>query len=218
MPDRAVIWDVDGVLVDSGPVHFAAWRQLARELGRDLGEEEFRHTFGMRDEDVVRHLFGDLPPEEAQALAERKEQLFRAAAPSRLRAQPGVRALLAELRRAGFAQAVASSAPPANVALTLDVLGIRGAFQAVVTGADVRKGKPDPEVFLLAAKRLGVPPARCVVVEDAVVGVEAARAAGMHCVAVVGTSSREELWRADLVVDSLEELRAADFQRLIGQS
>lgn len=92
------------------------------------------------------------------------------------------------------------------------MLGIRGAFQAVVTGADLRKGKPDPEAFLLAAERLGVPPARCIVVEDAVVGVEAARAAGMRCVAVVGTSSREELRQADLVVDSLEELGAADFQ------
>lgn len=215
MSHQAVLWDMDGVLADTGPIHFAAWRALARERGRDLTEEEFRPTFGMRNEDVVRAFFGNLPPAEASALADRKEQLFRSIARDQLRARPGVRTLLAELARSGFAQAVASSAPPENVALILDVLRIRDYFQAVVTGADVQKGKPNPEVFLKAAERLGVPPARCIVVEDAVVGVEAAKSAGMRCVAITGTSTRAELGQADLVVDSLTELTPADFQDLL---
>jgi beta-phosphoglucomutase len=205
------------VLVDTGPVHYAAWRRLARERGRDVTLDEFRPTFGMRNADVIRAFYGDLPPAEAAALADQKERYFREAAPS-LQPQPGVRELLKALARAGFAQAVASSAPPENVAYLLDVLGIRGAFEAIVTGADVRRGKPDPAVFLLAAERLGVPPARCVVVEDAVVGVEAARAAGMRCVAVTTTSPPDQLRQADLVVDSLTELRAEVFERLIGRA
>lgn len=215
MTRGAVIWDMDGVLADSGPLHLEAWRRLASERGRGLTDEEFRQTFGMRNDEIVTRLFGDLPPACASLLAERKEGYFREAARAHLEARAGARRLLTELGNMGFLQALASSAPTANVELVLDTLGLRDSFQAVVTGADVRKGKPNPEVFLLAADRLGVPPERCVVVEDAVVGVQAAKAANMRCIAVTSTNTRQELRQADLVVDSLDELQPEAFFALL---
>lgn len=214
-PGRAVLWDMDGVLADTGPAHLASWQQIGRARGREVTTEDFRQVFGLRNREAIARLFGQLPDREVAALEQRKEEYFRDAIRRGLAPRPGLRRLLAELRRAGFAQAVASSAPPENVALILEVLGIAREFAAIVTGDDVRRGKPDPEVFLRAAAKLGVPPDRCVVVEDAFVGVAAAKAAGMRCVALVGTNPRERLQQADLVVDSLEELGARSFLALL---
>ena len=212
---HAALWDMDGVLIDSGPSHFEGWRRLARERGGDLTYERFRPTFGMRNDQAVLAMFGEVSADESEAIASRKEELFREVIRESLEAKPGVRDLLTGLRAAGFRLAVASSAPKVNVLLVLEILGLGSFFQAIVSGADVVHGKPDPEVFIRGGERLGVPPERCVVFEDAVVGVAAALGAGMRCVAVVGTATPDELQDADLVVGSLAVLSAGDVRRLI---
>ena len=208
---RAVLWDLDGVLVDSAPFHFQAWRELLASLGREFGEADFRRTFGLRNDAILGDLLGDLPPAEVERLAARKEELFRQAARGSIAALPGALALLRLLRERDVKLALVSSTPHANIGLVLRSLGVEAAFDAIVGEEDVTRGKPNPEGFLVAAERLGVPPAECVVIEDAPAGVEAAKRAGMRCVGVYRGRPREALAKADLVVESLEDPAVAAF-------
>ncbi len=207
---KAVIFDVDGVLVDTGRLHLEAWRALARELGLPPPDERwFRRTFGRRNEEILKTLLPHPPSQgELERLSRRKEALFRRLAKGKIEPLPGALALVRALKRRGFRLGIGTSTPPENLQMILEELGLRGAFDAWVTGADVERGKPDPEVFLKAAARLGVPPARCAVIEDAPAGVEAAKRAGMRAVAVTTTAEPEALQAkgADLVVDSLRAL------------
>jgi beta-phosphoglucomutase len=219
--NRAAVWDVDGTLVDTAEQHFQAWYDVCRELGRDFTRADFAATFGRRNPEIIAYLFGDrFGPPEVAALGDRKEVLYRAAAGRGVTLLPGVAGLLEALARDGFQQAVGSSAPHANLELILDCTGVRRYFGAVVGMEDTTRGKPDPEVFLTAAGRLGIDPARCVVFEDAVAGVQAARAGGMRCVAVafVGHHPEEALRRAgaDLVVHTLADVTAAQVAALLG--
>jgi beta-phosphoglucomutase len=216
----AAIWDVDGTLVDTAELHFKAWEQVCREVGRPFTRADFAATFGRRNPEIIRVLFGDhFDDRQADALGEHKEELYRDAARSGVEPLPGVRALLEDLRRAGFRQAVGSSAPRANLDLILELTRTRPYFAAVVSSEDTQRGKPDPQVFQVAAARLGLAYDRCVVLEDAVAGVEAARAGGMKCVAVtfVGHHPEANLRRAgaDLVVRSLEEVSAQTLRQLL---
>ena len=202
---KAVIFDVDGVLVDTGRLHFEAWRALARELGLPPPDERwFRRTFGRRNEEILKTLLPQPSRDELELerLSRRKEALFRRLAKGKIEPLPGALALVRALKRRGFRLGIGTSTPPENLQMILKELGLRGAFDAWVTGADVERGKPDPEVFLKAAARLGVPPARCAVIEDAPAGVEAAKRAGMRAVAVTTTAEPEALQAkgADLVV------------------
>ena len=208
---RAVLWDLDGVLVDSAPFHFQAWRELFGSLGREFSEADFRRTFGLRNDAILRDLLGDLPEAEVERLGARKEALFRRAALGNIVPLPGALALLRLLRERGFKLALVSSTPHGNIDLILGSLGLEGAFDAIVGEEDVTRGKPDPEGFLLAAKRLGVPPAECVVIEDAPAGVEAAKRGGMRCVGISRGRSREALAEADLVVEGLEDPAVVEF-------
>ena len=208
---KAVLWDLDGVLVDSAPFHFQAWRELLASLGRELSEADFRRTFGLRNDAILRDLLGDLSPAEMERLAARKEGLFRQAARGNISALPGALALLRLLRERGLRLALVSSTPHANIDLVLRSLEVETAFDVVVGEEDVTQGKPDPEGFLLAAERLGVPRGECVVIEDAPMGVEAAKRGGMRCVGVVCGRPREALAKADLVVETLEDPAVAAF-------
>jgi beta-phosphoglucomutase len=222
MPDPngyAALWDVDGTLVDTAEQHFQAWAATARERGRPFNRDDFARTFGRRNPEILHILFGDaVEGQEALDLADRKEALYRDAAARGVDLLPGVRALLEDLDRAGFRQAVGSSATRANLDLILRLAGVARFFPAVIAAEDTQRGKPDPQVFLLAAERLGIPPERCVVLEDAVAGVQAAKAGGMKCIAVrfVGHHSEEALRTAgaDLVVATLEQASAATVRRL----
>jgi beta-phosphoglucomutase len=224
MPDnnpKAAIWDVDGTLVDTAELHFQAWQAVCREHGRDFTRADFTATFGQRNPEIIRTLFGDrFNPEEIAALGDRKEVLYRSAAASGVVLLPGVEALVKDLHRNGFAQAVGSSAPRANLELILRLTGLTDSFAVVVGSEDTQRGKPDPQVFLTAAERLDVPAARCVVFEDAVAGVQAARAGGMKCVAIrhVGHHSESSLRQAgaDLVVETLERVSAWRIEDLLG--
>jgi beta-phosphoglucomutase len=205
------IWDMDGTLVDTAELHFRAWEEVCRSLGRPFTRADFAATFGRRNPEIIRALFGDRFDDKQTAdLGDQKEELYRAMARKGVAPLPGVVALLEGLRRAGFRQAIGSSAPRANLDLILGLMGVADYFDAVVSSEDTQRGKPDPQVFLVAAERLGVPPGRCVVLEDAVAGVQAARAGGMKCVAVrfVGHHPEEALRQAgaDLVVPTLEQV------------
>jgi len=216
-PKRAVIFDADGVLVDSYRAHFEAWKAMGRELGEDLTEERFASTFGMRNEDLM-HLLWDVEVPEADipAWSDWKEAKYREILLADFPAMDGARELIDALRAAGFRLAVGSSGPPENVVACLRGLEREHAFDATVTGVEVSRGKPDPEVFLKAAAKLGVPPGRCAVVEDAVVGIEAAARAGTVPIGLTGTTTREALSkRAALVVDGLRDLSPERIAALI---
>ncbi|MEM8944350.1 MAG: HAD family phosphatase [Planctomycetota bacterium] len=213
---KAVIFDVDGVLVDSYQPHFQGWRQMLSELGEDFTEQTFRETFGRTNRDIFADLFtGKYSDAQVQQAADRKEALYREIISADFPAIDGAVELIDALDGTGFLLAVGSSGPPANVQLTLQCLGRAEVMAACVTGADVTRGKPDPQVFQLAARQLGVDPRSCLVVEDAPPGVAAAKAAGMSCIALTGTASREELSDADWVVVSLREVGVQRVSALI---
>ncbi len=207
---EAILWDMDGVLVDTADLHFRAWRRLLSELGRSLTEEEFRATFGLRNDLILRDLLGDTPAGEIERLSYRKEAFFREQAAGRVRPLPGAVELVRRAREAGRRMAVVTSTPRANIDLVLESAGLAGNFDAIVAAEDVSQGKPDPEGFLLAARMLSVAPERCLVIEDAPGGIEAARRAGMCSLAVATTHRRQELAAADSVVDSLSEVAAIE--------
>jgi beta-phosphoglucomutase len=217
--DFAAIWDMDGTLVDTAELHFAAWKTLCDELGRGFTRDDFRRTFGQRNPEIFQILFGgEFPPDEVDRLSARKEVLYRDAARSGVTLLPGVRPLLEGLQREGVRQAIGSSAPKANLDLIISLTDTAGLFPIVVSGEDTRRGKPDPEVFLIAAERLGIAPNRCVVFEDAIAGVQAAKAGDMKCVAVtfVGHHPEQALREAgaDLVVDNLDQVSVSRVREL----
>jgi beta-phosphoglucomutase len=216
MNDRlAAIFDMDGVLVDSYHAHFRSWQKLAAEEGREMTEAEFTAQFGRTSRDIIASWSGGYSDDQIRVLDDRKEALFREILLADFPTMPGAEQLLASLHGAGLAVAVGSSGPPENVDAVLDRLG-RELFDAVVTGADVIRGKPDPEVFLVAAAKLEIPPSRCAVVEDAPAGVQAASAAGMASIGFASTGrSRDDLDKADLVVDALAELSPEVIRRLV---
>jgi beta-phosphoglucomutase family hydrolase len=212
---QGALWDLDGVLVDTGEFHFRAWSQTLSEYGVPFTRESFQATFGMNNAGVLSALLGETPaPDLLAEISDRKERLFRQAVRGRAQPLSGVRAWLERLKAARARQAIASSAPSANIEVLVDELGLRSYFAAIVSGFDL-PGKPDPAVFLKAARLIGVPPERCVVFEDAVAGVEAAKRAGMKCVAVATTNPAHTLKGADVVVEQLDELSPDTFQRLL---
>jgi beta-phosphoglucomutase len=219
MPSAAVIFDVDGVLVDSYQAHFASWRQLYAELGRDYTEAAFAADFGRTSRDILRRTLGPhITDERIAALDQRKEALFREFLRADFPAMDGAVELINALAADGFAIAVGSSGPPENIALSLEGLGCAANVAAIVTGADVRRGKPDPQVFQLAADRLGMLAQDCAVIEDAVHGIEAANRADMTSIALTGTVTGQQLAGADLVVESLRELNPQVIRTLIQES
>jgi beta-phosphoglucomutase family hydrolase len=211
---RAVLWDLDGTLVDTADHHLAAWRQTLGPRGVVLSPEMFMRTFGRRNVDVLRDLLGNgLTDDEVRDLGGAKEADYRERVRAgRLFLLPGVERWLKRLRAAGWRQAIASSAPHANIDAILDGLALRDTFDAVAGEEDVERGKPDPQIFLVAAVKLGVPPERAIVVEDAPAGVEAARRAGMR---TIGVPHAHETLDADIVVDSLTDLPDDAFDALL---
>jgi beta-phosphoglucomutase len=216
----AVIWDMDGTLVDTAELHFQAWQILCKELGKPFSRADFFRTFGRRNPEIIQQLLGTHYSDHQLAeLGERKEILYRNAAQQGVALLPGARRLLETIHEAGWKQAIGSSAPRDNLHLILSLTQTERFFDAIVAMEDTQRGKPDPQVFLTAAEKLGVESPRCLVMEDAIAGVQAAKAAGMKCIAIrfVGHHSDPDLRQAgaDLVVATLEAVSLETVRRLL---
>lgn len=213
----AVLWDMDGTLVDSEEYHWRAWRDTMAAEGVAITREQFLATFGQRNDSIIPQLLGaEATRERVQRIGDAKEARYRRLVRSGgLSPSPGAAEWVRRLKEEGWLEAIASSAPRRNVEVVLEVLGFADYFQAIVSAEDVERGKPDPQIFLLAASRLGVPPSRCIVVEDAAAGIEAARRAGMRN---IGLGRRGASLGADVVVSSLSALPADAFRILLEQA
>jgi len=213
---KAVIWDMDGVIADTAPYHFSAWQEVFRKRGVKFTEEDFKRNFGRRNDTIIRDTLGEqIAQGEIGAIAREKEETFRSLAGQKIKPFPGAVALLQSLKQHKFKMAIASSTPMENIQLIIGSLGIDNCFQSIVTGQDVTEGKPSPQGFLLAAQRLGIEPRNCIVIEDAVAGVAAAKRAGMRCLAITNTHPRQSLKQADLIVDTLEAITVNDLEKLL---
>ena len=213
-----VIFDWDGVIVDSSRTHETAWEMLGVEAGRSLPEGHFKRSFGRKNDIIIPDILGwKVSALEVARLGRRKEELYRQV----LREQgiaplPGVRELLVALKSAGIPCAVGSSTERLNIDMIMAGIGLGAYFNAIVSADDTTRGKPDPQVFLFAAERIGVPPEYCAVFEDAFAGLEAARAGGMKGIGVATTHPAEKLRpHADRVVARLDEVTVAELRELV---
>ncbi len=209
----AVLWDMDGTLVDSEEFHWLSWRDTMAAEGVPITRDQFVLTFGQRNDSILPHWLGaDASADRIQRVGDAKEVEYRRLVrESGLAPLPGAAEWVRRLHQENWRQAVASSAPRANLDVVLEVIGLAGYFQAIVSAEDVTRGKPDPQVFLTAASRLGALPSECIVVEDAVAGVEAARRGGMRSIGVNRKGSLE----ADIAVSSLIDLAPDAFEKLL---
>lgn len=209
---RAVLWDLDGTLVDSEEFHWRSWRDVMRGEGIELTYEQFLASFGQRNDRILGRWLPDADPERTRRIGDEKEAEYRRLVEAHgLSPLPGAREWLIALEQAGWKQSIASSAPGQNVVTMLRVLGLETYLDAIVSAEDVTAGKPDPQVFLKAAEKLSTPASRCIVVEDAAAGVEGGRRAGMRTIGVTRNGTLD----ADVFVRSLTELRSDAFDRLL---
>jgi len=204
---EAVLWDMDGVIADTADYHYGAWRDVLGERGVAFNKEDFMRHFGRRHDTIIKFALGDkLSKEEVDAIAGKKQVLYRQRISENVVPLPGAIELIKSLNENRIKTALATSAVLKNIDVILEGLGIQDSFQAIAYGTEVDEGKPSPQIFQLAASRLGVRPADCVVIEDAIAGVAAAKRAGMKCVAVTNSHPVASLKNADLIVDTLEKV------------
>lgn len=211
---RAVLWDMDGTLIDSEEFHWVSWRNTLANEGIAITREQFLSSFGQRNDSIIPRWLGTTAtPERIERIANSKEELYRQLVRrDGISPLPGVANWVRRLHREGWLQAIASAAPRANIEAVLEALSATHIFQGIVSAEDVHRGKPDPEVYLAAAARVRVSPDQCIVVEDAAAGVEGARRARMRS---IGVSHNGAHLPADVVVQSLEFLGWDAFEMLL---
>ena len=211
---RAVLWDMDGTLIDSEEFHWISWRDTLANEGIAITREQFLSSFGQRNDSIIpRWLGAAATPERIDRISKAKEELYRyLVRRDGISPLPGVANWIHRLHKEGWLQAIASAAPRANIDAVLEALSATHIFQGIVSADDVHRGKPDPEVFLIAASRVGVSPDCCIVVEDAVAGVQGARSAGMKS---IGVNRNGKQLPADIVVQSLDLLDSDAFDTLL---
>jgi beta-phosphoglucomutase family hydrolase len=215
---EAVLWDMDGVIADTAQYHYRAWQGIIKEKGVTFKKEDFMQLFGQRHDTIIKFVLGDkISQVEADDVADRKQALYRKLVAKNVVPLPGAIELIKSLNENKIKTAIATSAVPENVDVILRGLGIEDRFQAIAYGTEVAEGKPSPQIFQLAAKKLGVANGNCVVIEDAIAGVTAAKRAGMKCIAVTNSHPGESLNKADLVVDTLVKVNIAVLKGLFGQ-
>jgi beta-phosphoglucomutase len=225
MPDSssaltwAALFDMDGVLVDNTDFHVNAWLQFAQQHNRPLTKEQYVENINGRvSADAMAYVFQrPIPPGELIVLTEEKEAIYRELYRPHLQPAPGLLDFLGALKAKGVKLAVGTSAPESNVLFTLDGLPLRPYFDAIVDSSMIHKGKPDPEIYLTAAQRLAIEPARCIVFEDAFAGIEAGLRAGMKVIALATTHTHDELvgTGAALIVADFTQLTVEAVQALI---
>jgi HAD superfamily hydrolase (TIGR01509 family) len=210
---------LDGTIVESGVYHKLAWQKTLQKRGVELTEERFRYSFGRRNEENLRSFFDNkLSPDEIEAISEEKEANFRQLIKANIHALPGVVKFLESLASVEFQLAIVSSTTIENIQLITETLGIKMYFSLFITAKDVTESKPSPQGYITAAKKLGVKPGNCVVIEDAVIGIKAAKSAGMRCIEVTNTSPKDNLLEADIVVDSLEKITVKTIEELFNRA
>jgi beta-phosphoglucomutase family hydrolase len=200
---QAAIFDMDGTLVHTEPLHLQSWTRALSELGIELDVEQYNlHISGRPSREITRDLFG-FTPELSEDLSRRLTSVFWEIAPGNVEPLPGVRAFLTRI--ADIPKGVATSARRHSAARMLEELGLIDYFGAIVTADDIDRGKPEPDIFLVAAERLDIAPGQCVVFEDSIAGVAAAKAAGMYCAAI--TTSRVQFPEADMTFSEWDDPR-----------
>lgn len=201
----AVIFDMDGVMVDSNPYHKIALREFCRQHGHELTEQQLREKiYGRTNRDWLTNLFGTLPEEQLKAYADEKEALFREVYKKDISALKGLRHFLDLLDQYGIPKAIATSAPRANVDFTLEKTGLEGYFSVILDDTFVTRGKPDPEIYVKTAAALGLPNAQCIVIEDSISGVEAGKRAGSRVIGVTTTHTADELAHTDFIISDFD--------------
>ena len=212
-----VIWDMDGVLIDTGRFHYIAWKAVLGRRGIPFSEEDFRNLFGRNNQSTLEILLGRPPStEELETISREKEGVFQKEIRGKVELMPGVRALLQAFHDHGWRQAIGSSAPQDNIDQLIEGLNIRNFFQVIYSGSNL-PSKPEPEIFLSSAHALKIDPANCLVIEDSLPGIEAAHRSGMCCLAVATTHPLAQLSSADIAVNKLDEIKPSDLYNLVEQ-
>lgn len=208
MSEFGVLFDMDGVIVDSLKHHVEASRLFAEKRGIILTEKEIRDKyFGRRNQDWMPELFGDkLTVEEIQTLADEKEAVFREIYEPDIMLMDGLYELLQDLKAHEVPMIVGSSAPGKNISFVLEKTGIATFFRGYLDDSKVSHGKPDPEIYIKSAAAIGLPPERCVVIEDSSAGITSGKSAGAKVIGITTTQPREKLPVANLMIDSFHEL------------
>jgi len=211
--NKAVLWDLDGTLVDTNYHHWTAWQAETRLRNRPITWDDFTNTYGQRNDTIIRLWFSPaLSQQESNSIGEAKEARFRELVRQKgLVLLPGVQNWLESFRQMGIHQALATMTPQNNIEVIFTAIPVQPYFQVIVTGDQVKKGKPDPDIFLEAARRLNILPERCIVIEDSAAGVEAARRAGMLSIGVNESMNLP----ADCYVPSLAVLTVEQVQKLL---
>ena len=214
--DRAFIFDMDGTLVDNMRFHTEAWRTLIEENGHAFDERKFLvETAGQTNREIIPSVFGTVSNERLNELALRKEELYREVYVHHRKPVEGLVDFLETAGGLGIKMAVATAASPPNMAFILDGLSLREYFGAITTAADVQRGKPDPEIFLLSAERLNVAPRNSVVFEDAFFGFEAAKRAGMKAIGITTVNSHDEIMKSEGVVEAHADFSDLDPSEIV---
>ena len=215
-----LIFDIDGVLVDSNPAHFESWVVAAQEDGFEFTPELFQQTFGQTSRAIIKnHWPRDVSPEEIARIDKRKEDLYREYVPTKVKLIPGAKELLLQLESYGFAVAVGSSGPGINVNFIVDFFELRSHLKSIVSGTDVVNGKPWPDIFLKAAQEMNVRPSRCAIIDDSESGILSGVAAGMKTIGFFSEGHLPyEYAKADMLVHSFAELSPELIARFIAES
>jgi beta-phosphoglucomutase len=213
---KAVLFDMDGVIVHNHDYHLMAWKEFSARYKITVEEEAITEMFGGTNEEIIPEMFGRaMEKDELNRLAEEKEKLYRDFYKPHMVETEGLTDFLESLKKEGMLMAVATSAPPVNAEFVLENLGIRHYFSYITTASDISRGKPDPEIYLLTASRLGIPSESCVVIEDSIRGIRSGLSAGMKVIAITTTNPYEKLGEAHFIINSFRELKPADILKLL---
>ncbi len=209
---KAVLFDIDGTLLDNNEYHKKAWMQYLEDQGKEISDEEFNeYISGRTNKDAVEHLYGEVTEEESYKHSLKKDEIYRQMYKPHIEPINGLTEFLKELKEHNIIMALATSGIQENIDFMFEHVPIKQYFKTIIQAKDVEKGKPEPEIFLKTAEAAGIPAQNCIVLEDSISGVQAGKTAGMKVVALTTTHSPEELHEADLVIKDYTEI---NFERL----